>query len=820
MKGSILSFLVVAMALAWQPLHRYGLHWQNTLTKPGHFELFSADRKLPDIVLPAEATPVELAVAQDLARILAAMSGQPEPALRRESWRNQHSGIHVGNTRAALLAGLGEGHLFDRLVHDVGPKRILLYGQDDRATELSVYSWLRSGLGVRWFMPGPDGEFIPTLSSLKLPVARTEFTPSYISRRTDFNGRHREAANLWARRNGMREFFAYNHNLHRIFNMERFREEPGLFALVGGTRLPPRTHRPGDGANPDFSNPRVAELTAEAALEYFRNHPNSLSFSIAPNDSHTFGEYPEDFPHFDRNRFFRGLLDYSDAVFAFSNAVAEIVMAEFPDRFLGTLSYADYENVPSFRVHPRIVPFLTADRSQWYDPAFIEDDKALVRAWVANGPEIIGFWDYFFGSAYMIPRLAHGPLVDSIRFMHEAGVRAYFSQMGPIWGFDAWKAYVMLNLLWDVNFDVAAEWQLFLQSLYGPAAPHMQAFLEKCEAVWMAQPPPAHWIKYYHNNHQAVLFSDESMIQLRGYLQAALASELNERQRAAVTLSSDAFAVTEAFVRFMRHQWELDELSVSNRTEFAHAVAAITLNLQLRAELEALSRATRDTGNLGLNAALSDSSWVFYASPIAKVSYRAARWIQQSGRPEDVHSLIEAVSAWDNLASLRVMIPVWANAANSLEIIQDGGFESGSLQSFWIQQVLARDGAAIRVTDTQARSGRYSVAFHQAALHSLEQAFSVTPGTQLTVSAHVKGNISDNAFVQVDMTWFEADWKRIRADVFGRLPPQTDEDWREILSAGVAPANAAFVRVRFLVINMLAGDVLYLDDFSTRIYGH
>ena len=34
----------------------------------------------------------------------------------------------------------------------------------------------------------------------------------------------------------------------------------------------------------------------------------------------------------------------------------------------------------------------------------------------------------------------------------------------------------------------------------------MRAFFEKCEALWMQQPGPSYWLKYYYNEDQAGLF--------------------------------------------------------------------------------------------------------------------------------------------------------------------------------------------------------------------------------------------------------------------------------------------------------------------------
>ena len=85
--------------------------------------------------------------------------------------------------------------------------------------------------------------------------------------------------------------------------------------------------------------------------------------------------------HFPALRWFRGRPDFSALVFTFMNRAATELAKTHPDKYLGCLAYYWCENVPPFPVDPHVIPFLTADRSQSYDPAFRREEFELQEKW-------------------------------------------------------------------------------------------------------------------------------------------------------------------------------------------------------------------------------------------------------------------------------------------------------------------------------------------------------------------------------------------------------------------------------------------------------
>ena len=47
------------------------------------------------------------------------------------------------------------------MIHGVDPSQVIIAGPTPYGTEFGVYEFLERYVGVRWLMPGPDGEDVP-----------------------------------------------------------------------------------------------------------------------------------------------------------------------------------------------------------------------------------------------------------------------------------------------------------------------------------------------------------------------------------------------------------------------------------------------------------------------------------------------------------------------------------------------------------------------------------------------------------------------------------------------------------------------------------
>ena len=511
----------------------------------------------PRVYVPLRPTGDELLAANELARVLAEMSGRPV-YIRREPFLFRGDGYYLGDTQTAreLLTDIvarapasgGDekapmpAERWDNVGWSAKDGRIAIAGSSPLATRFAVSRFVQENCGVRWWFPGEDGEDIPKIARREIPQGEKVEKPSYVSRYLLTRRTPDEKA--WQIRNCLVEHVQGNHSLHNLFDKSLAREHPDWFPTFDGKPYNPDV-RKGPCPHPNFLNKEAAKYVAGNAIAYFNAHPQAIGYSISPADNTLFGDLDAYRGILRENAAFRGKADLSNAVFAFDNTVAGIVAKKYPDRYLGALAYAFYENVPDFLVAPNLMPVLTADRSQWYDPAFRAEDLALVAKWSKAGPKLVATWDYYYGYPFIVPRVMLGEVEDSIPALRKAGVSVFFAEMNPIWGFDAPKAWIASQLLWDCGQNPVGLENEFFTGCYGPAADDMREFFLQCDSIWMAQPGKARWIRYYGDFDQTAIYTAGDFAELRTLLDRALTKDLPGKYRARVELVANAFDTAE-----------------------------------------------------------------------------------------------------------------------------------------------------------------------------------------------------------------------------------------------------------------------------------
>lgn len=534
--------------------------------------LLIGGRVPPAIYIPRAAAEAERLAAEDMARVLREM-GMPGVEVRLEPWFTGGPGIYVGDTEMArwrlpdvvapteLSSKRRAVPLFenqpplareplpperwDTIGLSVRDGAVVLAGSDAPASRLAVYWFLQEYGGVRWWAPGPLGESIPRREQWRVPQGDLRVRPSFVSR--VFSGLKTADERQWSARNLLRAHTQHSHNIDRILPERMAAEHPDWFPLIDRARVDP-VRNPFVKAHPDLSNRAVAAFVAEAAIEAFDESPGRAFFSIGLGDHLGFGDLDQYPGLVDPARGFRGMVDFSPLVFTFANRVARQVAAVHPDRFLGCLSYFAWEDAPPFPVEPSIMPVLTADRSQWYDPAFRAGDLATVERWAAKGTRLLATWDYIYGKPFFVPRVLLAAMQQSIPALHARGVNVYYAELYPVWGFDAPKAWIAARLTWDATADPQALEAEFFEGFYGPAAAPMREFFHRCDAAWMRQPPPAQWIKFYQNPHQTFLFPPAEVEELRALVQRARAAAADPVYQQRIDWTLEALDGTAALV--------------------------------------------------------------------------------------------------------------------------------------------------------------------------------------------------------------------------------------------------------------------------------
>lgn len=465
-----------------------------------HLTVFDKNSAL-QVVIPDNAHRLIANVAEDFARILSESSGHAVGVSDEGNHSGDHA-IYIGNTSRGnlLLASIGNTlPRRDSFIVSSVDGRLVVLGTDHYATAFGVYSILGDYLGARWFRPGTVGEYVPTTDTLTIPEMTSIFSPSFFSRQ--LSGLHadsREEVRMWRLRNRLRSHFPSSHNLAWPVTAENYENHPEWFLQFASIEdLPTDPKAVQKTWQPPLSDPAFIALVAERAIEFFDENPNRIAYSVGINDNIAFPKSVYDRETHDR--WFRRRPDISNEVFAFTNQVAEKVAEKHPDKYIIQLAYYWAENVPDFPVHPNVVPFLTADRSQYYDRDFAREDKALMQAWGQNGPDFFAVYDYYYGNPYVIPRIHLTYIAESIPAAYDAGARVFYAELYPNWDIDAVKAWLAAQLLWNVGKDPHRLLNEFFDKHDDADANDVEKYFAEWERVWISQSGEARWLKYYND---------------------------------------------------------------------------------------------------------------------------------------------------------------------------------------------------------------------------------------------------------------------------------------------------------------------------------
>jgi hypothetical protein len=800
LRARVLS--LIAVALLGSAVH----------AAPPEVTVFANGRASLPILTPSNPTPEERAAAALLARVLGESSGA-EFTVRRESWFRRR-GIYVGDTRTARreLRPIDPGTDRDSFRVVVQRGSVFIQGVEPWGTRFGTSGFLQRHAGVRWFMPGPLGESIPRADSLVVPVGGEVRQPAWVSR--EFWGLG-PGGEEWAALNGLRRRFAFSHNLSNVFPPELSEEHPEWFPVLDGERLRPAA---GDYRwQPDLTRDDVAAHAAEVAARHFDANPDDASFALGVNDSIRFDQSDATRAVVEPLRWHRGFPDYSDLVFGFMNRTAQALGDRAPGKKLGALAYFWAENTPRFPVHPRVLQYLTTDRSQFHDAGYAADDLALIRAWRASGAETVGIYDYSYGSRYLVPRIYHGEMIRSLVAAHTIGARGYFAEMNSHWGFDAFKAWATARALWDGDADRAALEEEFFNGFYGKAASEMRRFFELCEKRWMGQGGEPYWLKFYNGEHQAALFPPGVCAELHTMLDRAAAAADSETVRARIGLASRAFAVTEAFVVFDAARRDVQNAAIGDD------VAADPSSLLERyAAAEATLSAAFAAARAGEFPAMGEMP----LDPFTRNDPRPTlvwRHLQRCDVEQCDHLdalAHDAIVAGARLLAGRDMPNLAANGSFELEgapMRPEFLFPHfGALPLAWRCQAMPTERGRVAVVETDAHVGERALRVEGAWDTEVFHWIPALPGRIYVLTGWLRGRVSPGNTSALVLSFLDADNKPVGEHRLQALPLGRTDAWTEIVLADLAPADAAWIGFGVSAARQIGGDWLEADSVQLR----
>jgi len=417
--------------------------------------------------------------------------------------------IHLGGTELVKKAGLlkedvgRDGFLLKR----IDPKNFAIVGNTDWGTEFGVYDFLERYLGVRWLAATDLFTEVPKHDALALPDANIKEKPVFLSRelfpidvKSDPNDKRRSSPPLWynlydqwGRTNRLLADVDFHHNLKELLPPSKFAQtNPEFYPFYEGKHVIP----PDDNYfqwQPNFSAKGIVEASANEIIKYFEEHPEKQSYSLGLNDSLRFDESPESKARRNGKRNSINLEDISDDYYQWANEVAAEVHQKFPDKYFGLLAYLQVLEPPTrVKVSPYIVPYITYENTRWENPEYREKMQKVTLAWGEVAPTL-GWYDYVYGSHYLIPRFFPRAEQQSLVWAAKHNVKYYYAEAIPAWG-EGPNMWVLTKLLWNPNQDVDAlldDW--YTAAVGKAAAPKLREYFEIWEKFWRDDIRSARW---------------------------------------------------------------------------------------------------------------------------------------------------------------------------------------------------------------------------------------------------------------------------------------------------------------------------------------
>ncbi|WP_431903526.1 DUF4838 domain-containing protein [Nonomuraea sp. bgisy101] len=486
--------------------------------------------------------------------------------------------IHVGSPGPdpavpGLIRGLDPDGFVIRLYRDT----VTVVGPSATGTANGVREFLERYAGVRWLMPGPDGDDVPALATLRVPLVQVREQPAFAQHSlSPLRDARYPLQQQWAQRNRMQgvttEPIAFHHNLHSLFPVERYGQTHPEYYPGGRPPAPGKL----TGWQPAFSVPGTIDAAVTGILEYFAANPAARSFSLGVNDGEGFAE-----------------ADPVPAYYAWVNEVVRRVLVHHPGKDFGLLAYRRLETPPAFPLHPHVVPFLTQDRYAWVDPAVQEAGHALTERWLAVCSRL-GFYDYLYGAPYLLPRMFSRRYAETIRYAKAKGVVAHYAELYPNWG-EGPKPWITAKLLWNADADVDRLHREWCERAVGTAAADdLSAYFGLWERFWAERVPGSAWFlpeatyQTFNLPQYLDLVEESDLTRSRALLDSVVSRTATPAQRARATIMRRAFEFYEASALSYPRPVDAPDGQAAALALLQHGVDTFQRRLDLAARRQAL----------------------------------------------------------------------------------------------------------------------------------------------------------------------------------------------------------------------------------------
>ncbi len=485
------------------------------------------------VIISDNASAVERHAADELCYFLGRVTGA-EITQSEGPVRGKYSiwlGTPETNPRAAGLRRDVEALSEEGFVLQAGRDGLVITGKTPLGVLYGVYGFLEDHVGMRWFFPGDEGTYTPSIPVLSVGQMTDIQNPSFEIRDVRLHGTSHGAEMAdtvdWIARNRMRVQYPVNprwmdahrkrgnrpfgggHILSTMIPDSLFDEHPEYFGLYDGERRKQEGHR----GQPCTTNPEVIKLAADYMIDWFNENPGGL-FTLNNNDWPRLCECddcaaldpPEEIGRYGGT--------ISTRFFTFKNEVARLVWEALPDADIRVLAYHGYR-LPPLGVVPDArlrVDLCDHERGGRCYRHTLGDPSCEVSGWTRGMFEgwsefdvTRGIYTYYNSkSGGLIATPMERNVAGDMRYMHGLGQNGWTIITSPPDGrydhierrggdsdrsANYWRAnlqmhYVQAKLAWDIDADLEELLREINDKFYGPAGDAMHGFRMRLLELW------------------------------------------------------------------------------------------------------------------------------------------------------------------------------------------------------------------------------------------------------------------------------------------------------------------------------------------------
>lgn len=345
---------------------------------------------------------------------------------------------------------------------------IIFLGDRQKSVLYGVYHFIETFLKCRKWAPNEPAE-CPKIKNLQIDILiNIQEKPSFDYREVYSTAEQDQEYMDWYKLHNLEELWGlWGHSYYKLVPTSLFKTHPEYFAFFDGKRRPNQLC---------LSNDSVLEITIKSLEEKFKEHPESIYWSISPNDD--IGHCECDLCR-TTNEEEGGA---QGSLIKFLNKIAK----RFPDKIFTTLAYGDTKN-PTLKTKPlpNVIIFLSSIDIYRNNPIPTEKTAAGFRnnleGWLRQTPNVF-VWDYYTQfTNYLAPFPDVLNIGQNINYFKTKKVKGVFAQMGgsAYVDFNQLKTYLLAKKLWNHNLDDEKLLDEFLTGYYGKSSHLIKEFLQK-----------------------------------------------------------------------------------------------------------------------------------------------------------------------------------------------------------------------------------------------------------------------------------------------------------------------------------------------------